>query len=44
MRHIIISLKGPGTDCVTLTTKFFASAVAQGHVLADRRVLVDSDE
>ena len=34
MAHIIISLKGPGTECVTLTTKFFASAVAQDHVLA----------
>ena len=33
--HAIISLtKGPGTDCVTLTTKRFASAVAQDHVLA----------
>ena len=21
MQHIIISIKGPGTDCVTLTTK-----------------------
>ena len=33
MAHIIIiSLKGPGTDCVTLTAKFFTSAVAQVHV------------
>ena len=44
MGHIIISLKRPGTECVTLTTKCFASAVAQGHVLAVRRVLVDSHE
>ena len=34
MAHIIISLKGPGTECVTLTTKCFASAVAQFHVLS----------
>ena len=27
-------LKGPGTECVTLTTKFFASAVAQDRVLS----------
>ena len=25
--HIIISLKGPGTECVTLTTKCIVSAV-----------------
>ena len=29
MAHIIISLKGPGTERVTLTAKSFASAVAQ---------------
>ena len=29
MAHIIISLKGPGTECITLTTKCFASAVFQ---------------
>ena len=35
MAHVIISLtEGPGTDCVTLTTKHLASAVAQDHVLA----------
>ena len=34
MPHTIISLKGPRTKCVTLTTKCFASAVAQDHVLA----------
>ena len=34
MAHIIVSLKGPGTECVTLTTKCFASAVAQDHVLS----------
>ena len=34
MAHIIISLKGPGNDCVTLTAKCFVSAVAQDHVLA----------
>ena len=33
MAHII-SLKGPGTECVTLTTKCFALAVAQDHVLS----------
>ena len=33
MAHIIISLKGHGTECVTLTTKRFASAVAQDQVL-----------
>ena len=33
MAHIIISLKGPGTECVTLATKCFASAVAKDHVL-----------
>ena len=34
MPHIIISLKGPGTESVTLTTKCFASAVAQDHELS----------
>ena len=34
MGHIIISLKGSGTECVTLTTKCFVSAVAQDHALA----------
>ena len=35
MTHIIISLKKrSGTECVTLTTKFFASAVVQDHVLS----------
>ena len=29
-----ILLNGPGTECVTLTTKCFASAVAQGDVLS----------
>ena len=33
MAHIIISLKEPGNECVTLTTKFFASVIAQDHVL-----------
>ena len=32
MPHIIVSLKGPGTECVTLTTKCLALAVAQDHV------------
>ena len=31
--QIIISLKGLGTESVTLTMKCFASAVAQDHVL-----------
>ena len=44
MAHIIISLKGPGTECITLTTKCFASAVPEDHVLAFRRVLFDLDE
>ena len=34
MGHIIISLKRAGTECVTLTTKCFTSAVAQDLVLA----------
>ena len=34
MAHIIVSLKGPGTKCVSLTIKCFASAVAQDHVLS----------
>ena len=34
MGHTVILLKGPVTECVTLTTKYFASAVAQDHVLA----------
>ena len=47
MAHVIISLKGPGTECVTLITECFASAVSQDHVLhvlSVSRVLVDSDE
>ena len=50
MAHIIISSKrdrvdlGPGTEWLTLTTEFFASAVAQDHVLSVRRDLVDSNE
>ena len=34
MAHIIISLKGTGTVCVALTTKCFASANAQDHVVS----------
>ena len=34
MAHVIVSLKGPGTECVTLTTKVFASAVEQDHVFS----------
>ena len=36
MAHIIISLKiqGPETECVASTTKCFASAVAQDHVIS----------
>ena len=34
MAHIIISLKGPGSECLTLTTECFASAVAQDRVLS----------
>ena len=34
MAHIIVSLKGPGTEYVSLTIKCFASAVAQDHVLS----------
>ena len=35
MKHIIISLKVPETDCVALTTtKCFASVVAQDNVLS----------
>ena len=34
MGHIIILL-GSRAECVTLTTKCFASAVAQDYVLAD---------
>ena len=37
MAHNIISFKGPGTGCVTLTNKFFA-------LLSVSRVLVDSNE
>ena len=33
MAHIIISLKGTGAECVTLTTKWSVSAVAQEPVL-----------
>ena len=44
MTHIIILLKRAGSECVTLTTKCFASAVAQDHVLFVWGVLVDSDE
>ena len=32
--QIIISLKGPGTESVTLTTECFASVVAHNHVLS----------
>ena len=32
MGHIVIALKGPGTECVTLTTKFITSSVSQDHV------------
>ena len=34
MAHIIISLKGPGTESVAFTTKLFSSANAQDHVLS----------
>ena len=34
--HVDGDEKGPGTECVTLTTKYFASAVThvQDHVLS----------
>ena len=31
---LLLHLKGPGTECVTLTTKVFALAVAQDRVLS----------
>ena len=34
MAHIIISLKEPGAECVTLKIRCFTSAVAQDHVLS----------
>ena len=35
MLHIIVSLKGPETECVTLTTDdCFALAAAQDHILS----------
>ena len=34
MAHIIILLKGHGTECVALTTKCFASANAQDRILS----------
>ena len=43
MAHIIISLKGLWTEFVALTTKCFASAVAQDHVLSVEEFLVDSN-
>ena len=44
MAHNITLLKGPGTDCVTLITKCFVSAVAPDHALSVCRIFVDSDE
>ena len=39
-----IRKSGPGTECVTLTTKCFASAVVQDLILSVWRVLADSNE
>ena len=35
MAYIIILLERADTECVTLTTKFFALAVAQDHFLSE---------
>ena len=42
MAHIIFSLKGSGTECVTMATKCLA--FARDHVFSVLSVWVDSDK